>query len=218
MKFITFSLVFLTIIFYSCCKCDCDPQVYQKKLVLQPDSIEGEDATIGNRLDVVNDNFGNSIWLRNSAWTGYNVGSVEQDYRSLLKFTGIDKINLNSKVDSAVITLYSSRDFPFSSGMEGSNASELHLIKEDWEENLVTWNSQPAYSLNFSVIINRNNNFDSISVDVTDLVQELIAYPDEYFGFLIKQIDEDPYSCMIFCSSDFDDASKHPKLEVYYQE
>lgn len=53
-------------------------------------------------------------------------------------------------------------------------------------------------------------------MDVRDLVQDMIDYPNESFGFQLSLKEEQYYRKMIFASSDNNQASLHPKLDICY--
>jgi len=56
---------------------------------------------------------------------------------------------------------------------------------------------------------------DVLNLDVTELVQDMIAAPANSHGFSMRLLVEEPTCGMYFCSSDFDDPNKHPVLRVY---
>jgi hypothetical protein len=51
---------------------------------------------------------------------------------------------------------------------------------------------------------------------VTNLVVDMLASPDESFGFMLQMQVEEYYRKLNFCTSDHEDSSKHPKLEICY--
>jgi len=55
---------------------------------------------------------------------------------------------------------------------------------------------------------------DYTNIDVTDLVSDMIEQGN--FGFIIKLEDESPSHALLFCSSDHQDESKYPQLEICY--
>ena len=99
-------------------------------------------------------------------------------------------------------------------GQAETNTSEVYRVIEPWEEDQVSWVTQPNVDLNGVVEIPQNNNYNLIEVDVTDMVQTMIDNPDNSFGFLLRQKDENPYGSMSFASSDYPDYSRAPELIV----
>jgi hypothetical protein len=53
-------------------------------------------------------------------------------------------------------------------------------------------------------------------MDVTNLIQDVMADPSNSFGFLLKLKNETPYRLLAFASSDHPNESLHPKLEICY--
>ena len=102
--------------------------------------------------------------------------------------------------------------------MVGNNESELLRVLNDWDEYFVTWNTAPATTNQHRVILPTSTTYfqDYLNVDVKDIVQDMVTNPSNSYGFMIKLVNEYYYSCMIFASTDFPNASKHPKLEVCY--
>jgi hypothetical protein len=60
-----------------------------------------------------------------------------------------------------------------------------------------------------------NSNQDYV-LDVTSLLQDIIADPSNSFGFLLKLNTETPYRLLAFASSDHPNSALHPKLEISY--
>jgi hypothetical protein len=94
------SLLFIPLIFVSCCKCDKE----EKTLILQPDSSEGIDAFIVNwsEENYSNRNFGTHVEFQASAWTSQHKPCV---VRGLINFD-LSDISAHSKIKSANLHLY----------------------------------------------------------------------------------------------------------------
>jgi len=54
------------------------------------------------------------------------------------------------------------------------------------------------------------------SETVKDFVQNMIDFPDENYGFMLKLDEEFPYRLVILASSDYSISGLRPKLVVYY--
>ncbi len=185
-------------------------------VIIQPNSSNGIDASISNRTDYMVRNFGNYDLLRNAAGTGYNVGSPNQDWRFLIKFDFDKYVNSSDQISSAYLKFHAVNDGEiWATDQSGSNRSKVYRIIEHWNEDQVTWENRPAVSNQNTVLIPRNNDYDSITVDVTALAKDIVSSKQNY-GFLIKQLVEDPYSTMNFYSSDYHDYQKHPSLILKY--
>jgi len=184
-----------------------------KTVVFQPGPEEGIDAYVASSIRYQDSNFGGYYSLLASGWTDVSHDSPNNNSRILINFEFLKTLS-SSKIESVKLTLYSIDDYEWDNGGQyGENASAIYVVTEEWQENEVTWNTQPAYSTIDSVIIPQNNDYDSVMLDITDLTKEMLQYK---YGFLIKQIDENPYSSMVFSSSDFPTKEKWPKLTIEY--
>ncbi len=98
----------------------------------------------------------------------------------------------------------------------GSNDAVLQRIISPWTED-VAWSNQPTTTSSNEVTLAQDtiSNQDYI-LDVTSLLQDIIADPNNSFGFLLKLNTETPYRLLAFASSDHPNTSLHPKLEITY--
>ena len=188
----------------------------QTTIVLQPEGSEGKDAYIDSRLN--ENNYGNHIDCPAIAWTN---GGVPVDARSLLEFD-LSVIPNGATINSAGLSLYSyvSPGNGSHSTESGSNACVLNRITTPWDENTVTWESQPTSTDQNEVFLAPSTSTiqDYLDIDVTILVQDMIANPNTSYGFLLKLVTEEFYRSMIFASSDNPDSTLHPKLELTFTE
>lgn len=189
----------------------------QTTLIFQPNSDCTKDAFINNSpvwnggpgFDV--NNYGIQPYLRIEAWTANSNGSPEHDSRSLIDFPELHEI-VSCDVLQATLVLYANPNITFANGGQAeTNDVDIFRIIEPWEELEVTWLTQPEYDESLKAEIPQNNDYDSIVVDVTDLVTNMIEIENS-FGFLLKQKNEDPYGSMDFASSQYSDPTKAPKL------
>ena len=194
----------------------------QSTLLLKPGNLNGKDATIcnsptwngGDPLSTVN--FGNQPYLRNISWTANANGSPEHDWWSLLQFEALDTLQ-DINLLSATLVLYELPENPWANGGQfGDNQSELFRITEHWEEQAVTWDTRPLYDNTQSIVIPPDNDYHSISIDVTEWVKDMIAEPANNHGFLVRPSNPDPYRSMSFSSSDHDEADLWPELIIQY--
>jgi hypothetical protein len=182
----------------------------QTTLTLQPDAEAGKDAEVFNRSP--SDPLSTDL-IRGNAWTfagdlGIQRGLFDFDFSS---------IPVGSQVLSAHLSLYSPGS-PNSQSQSGENACYISRIIENWSEASVTWNNQPSVtSLHQKALPTSNGEYqDYVDIDVTQLVSDMVEDPNNSFGFMLRQQVEQPLQRMAFCSSDFADASKHPKLVITY--
>jgi hypothetical protein len=193
-----------------------------KTLVLKPGPSDGKDAMISN-LDA-DKNFGDYKYFE-ATYLSEPVLTVMRSNRSLIWF------NLNALPKSAVIkkvTLQFFYDLPvpfdpvFLTDTDPSTGivrygAVLQQIVEPWEEDKVTWNTQPkTIEANQVFISPFNLNVNFITVDVTSLyvpIQE-IAAPN--YGMFFKLWPTERFPGFRFASSDYPDEKMRPKLTVYY--
>lgn len=100
----------------------------------------------------------------------------------------------------------------------GDNASSLYPITTNWNLSTVAWNNQPFFtSVNSTIIPQSLSNYDDYNaVDVTAAVQSMVSNPSSNFGWMLLMNTQNYYNSMIFCSGDYPDAAKRPKLTITY--
>ncbi len=59
-----------------------------------------------------------------------------------------------------------------------------------------------------------NPNFENI--DVTTLVSDMLSDMDGSHGFAFKMLNETPFRCVLFASSDHEDPALRPRLRLLY--
>jgi len=147
------------------------------------------------------------------------LGGAPSIARSLLEFN-LSNIPQNSTITSAKLSLYWGNNNLNTghSSISYPNVAYLKKIIEPWGENTVTWNNQPNTTNTNMVTLPQSTNptQDYSNIDITTLVQDMVDNPSTSFGFLFKQTAEQYYRAMLFASSDFTDASKHPKITIIY--
>ncbi|MFI5173129.1 MAG: DNRLRE domain-containing protein [Chitinophagales bacterium] len=186
----------------------------QTSLILQPGAEEGKDAWIGNYPSYINENFGDMIEFDAWAWTS---GGVITNIRSLVEFD-LSSIPEGSEIISAQLNLFYNPDTWFGGGVHsGVNNSVISRITEEWEEFEVTWNTRPDITgLNAVSIPATTSGTMDFHINVTAMVQDMVNDPEHSHGFQLRLKTEVAYRSLLFCSSDFPDASNHPKLQVLY--
>ena len=162
-------------------------------------------------------NYGTAPFLNMQAWTNAGGPAIQ---RSLIDFD-LSVISANAIIQSASLFLYVDMNLnTFPGGhqqLSGSNESVIERITSNWNENSVTWNTQPStIALNQTVIPHSIATSQNYIIDVTNLVQDMINDTLNSFGFFIKLINENYYRRMIFASKDNAYREIHPKLQVIY--
>jgi len=190
------------------------------KLVLQPGE-EGIDSWLLDYhpdVDAPNKNYGSSAEFMAMAWTN---GGNNNIVRSLIDFD-LSSIPSNVEILMAELTFYAINNTIHSQGqghsqLTSSNACYLKRITESWDENTVTWNSQPNVSTDNIITLNASeNNMQDYVIDITDYIADKYERPADNYGLMLELINETNYARMIFGSSDNVDETKRPKLEIYY--
>lgn len=179
--------------------------------IYQPSAVAGKDVIIQSFLP--DSNFANIDYLTTLAWT--NAGNFNAA-RTLIEFD-LSNIPVQTNINSATLSLFWTNSGVFT-GQTGENAFSIYKIAESWQESSVTWNNQPATSVenivNISKSVSEQQSY--LNIEVTKLVQSMINNPSDNHGFMLKLDEEFPYKLVIVASSDHPDESKHPKLVVYY--
>ena len=188
----------------------------QTTIILQPNSAQGKDAYIESRLN--NYNFGSHIDFPAISWTN---GGIPVNVRGLVDFD-LSEIPEGVIINSAKLSLYSynSPSNGSHSTLSGSNESVLSRVIDPWYENSVNWNNQPATTTQNQAFLPASTNSiqNYLNINVTNLVQDMVADPDNSYGFQIKLVTEECYRRMVFASSDNIDPRLHPKLVVTFSE
>jgi len=185
-------------------------------IVLQPDSTKGKDASIRSLWPTRN--FDNFVKFYVSAWTH---SGTPMKGRALIDFD-LTQIPSNALITNASLSLYSSGgadlDLGDHSTRSGSNASYIERITSPWEESEVTYDTQPTTTTTNRVSLpaTTSSNQDFLDIDVTALVEDMIADSENSHGFRMRLQTESFYRNLGFYTSDYVDAAKHPKLEITY--
>jgi hypothetical protein len=103
--------------------------------------------------------------------------------------------------------------------MGPNNDAYLERVTSSWNESVVTWNTQPTTTSINRVYLNGTTNptQDYLNIDVTTLIQDIYQAPINY-GFELKMVSETATNILAFCSKDYTNALKHPKLKITYSE
>ena len=180
--------------------------------------IADYDASIGyhDGANTANNNYGtaqqNAAYTIPSAFTsGLNVN------RALLHFD-FSSIPSNAIILDAKLDLFAYGPVGSYPGHSGSaNSSYIERVINNWSENTVTWNNQPATTTSNQVLLNGTTNptLDYLNIDITQITQDIIQAGTNN-GIILKLLAENPTNLLFFCSKDHVDSSKHPKLKISY--
>lgn len=191
-------------------KCDCSLDTIKVAKIFQPDALVGKEAVI--ETIAPDQNFGSEPYLTVFSWT--NSGTFNTA-RALIAFD-LSSIPSQTPIKASKLILYYNA-YQNLTEHTGENAFTIYKIIQPWNENNVTWNNQPAISSSDSITVGKSIAVDQpYAIDVTRLVQGMVNNPASNYGFLLKLNEEFPYRLLIFASSDYSDATKHPKLVISY--
>jgi|LauGreDrversion4_2_1035121.scaffolds.fasta_scaffold78365_2 hypothetical protein len=166
-----------------------------------------------------NQNYANTAFLAAYEIPG-TQGGVNTN-RALIDFD-LSQIPIGSTVLSAKLNLYAYTDFtifPLQDGHYGNNQSILSRITSNWNESVVTWNTQPLFSNVNETTLNQSTSpsQDYLNINVTALVQDMVDNPNSSFGFRLALVNEAVTSSLSFCSSEFPNTAKRPSLAIEYR-
>ncbi len=198
-------------------------------LTLQPGSLDGEDAMIlyyQPDPNYANTNAGQVIDFPALTWT---AGGIPTLRRSLIKFTQLSYIPPTATIVSAKLTLYGVTDASKApdcnqgnstySGGYSTNPSYLYqLNSSSWSENTVTWNTAPGV-LSSPVLISATSQQWNENKTITipnSWVKDWIAGPSSNYGMMLQLQSENPYTSIVFGSSEAESSNKRPKLVIKY--
>lgn len=204
-------------------------------LVFKPNATVGKDAPImkfdndcvatPDTITTAYMNYGEeeTLWMKD--WTWNAIGCSGGTIRSLLCFTELSTIPSNAVIVSATLRLYgvtSDRNTSYSGAPASyyENTVVVQQVTSPWNENTVTWNTQPSTTTANQFIIPQstsqyNWNYTNSSSELVAMVQNMVS--GNNYGFMLRLQTEQHYRNMVFASSDHPDASLHPELEVTYK-
>jgi len=119
---------------------------------------------------------------------------------------------------SAELSLYFYTELDaFFGGHYGDNGGRVSRVTSSWEEEVVTWDSQPSYStenqVSFAGLSGTN---DLVDLDITTLIKDMQNDPANSHGIMFQLLTESQFRALAFVSSDYANATKRPKLVVKY--
>jgi hypothetical protein len=190
----------------------------QTTLTLQPDGSTGQDARLNNLYDYP---MNERAELPASTWKWNAIPGID---RSIIRFD-LSSIDQGAGIDEAMLYLFGSGELPSGphSTLGGANTFNVLRVVSPWNEQSVSWSTQPAVSLLHQVTVYGSASpVQNYAINVTQLVRDMRADPDGGYGFMIKLASElfDPcangigYRRINFASSNHSDPLLRPKLVV----
>ncbi len=190
-------------------------------LKLKPGPEKGIDAMISD-LDP-GTNFGSWKYFE-ATFLSEPVLTVMRNNRSLIRFN-MEELPQGTRIDKVLLTLYIDKPVGWpddSLRMDSSIAwygGVFRKIVEDWKENEVTWNNQPATTDSGQVFVRPRPELSTNmrTYDVTSLFT-LPAYGpvQQDFGLMFQLYPSPQFPGFRFASSDYPEPALRPELKVYY--
>src|SRR5258706_8438501 len=197
---------------------------------IRPDGTNGQDSWV-SKLDNhpadggVNLNGTHELVIARWSFQANNYDSASQ--RTYIRFDSLSKVPATATLQSAVLYLYgesTSVTFPggnsyYSNSSNPENSCVIQKVTGGtWDQSTITWNNAPAATSTGQDTIPASTsmwNYNT-SVDVTNLVKDMIATSASNYGFCIKLKKENIYKAMLFSSSEAADSTLRPKLVLAY--
>jgi hypothetical protein len=210
---LSFLSIVITLVVYSQGSVNADSCI-----VIKPDWESGADAVLHGLSSEFNTNYGTQSQFCANAWT---FGGTSGTVRSVIDFHIQNWVPVGAQITSATLKLYgltvSGYGFGQHSSLSGSNACWLERVTTQWNENTVTWNTQPQTTIQNRVSMSQSTTGNqNYSVNVTQLVIDMLQNSLSSYGFMIKLKNEQHYRRMNFYSSDYVIDSLRPELKICY--
>jgi len=198
-------------------------------LIIQPTITTGQDAEVVYVPGLYDGNgaYGTDSILRVSDWTYLGT---EGWTRSFVKFTALNSLPAGTVITSAKLSLYREDSTTYwnygtdqgnsyypGSPYPLSNPLWLQRATADWDQSTITFNNQPPVTTLDEVAVPATTvhyGSNVIDLDVTQLINDMIATPGTNYGFCIRLQTEGYYREQAFNSSE---SQNGPKLVITYQ-
>ena len=147
----------------------------------------GQDAYLASGTP--SNNYGTHTSLGGNTWTC--VGSLCNS-RALFQFD-MSTIPSGATITNATLKLFADLNWSPSPTTGGpNNAGILSRVQSSWNENSVTWGSQPSVTaINQVIIPGSSSSAQNYTLNVTNLVQDMVTSGN--FGFMLQMQDEVNY-------------------------
>jgi len=145
-------------------------------------TIQYDKPTNSNPLDRANTNYHSDASLIH-----LRVADAPNNYEfaSLMKY----RMDFDDQLQFTKAELQMNAYSQFYRGSSSSNAVNVSLVTENWEESSVTWNTRPAIDSSLTVYIpttttiGYENTHDYDTINMMPFVDHWLANPDDNFGF-----------------------------------
>jgi hypothetical protein len=191
-------------------------------IVLQPGPEKGKDAMISNLEP--DKNFGGHKYFE-ATFLSEPVLTVMRSNRSLI-FFNLDTLPKSAIIKKVILTLSYDLPIPFDSiylvntNPETStnwHGAILQQVVEPWEENKVTWNTQPkTIEANQVYIMPFIRNVNFIDIDITRLIIPVAEIAVPSHGMMLRLWPTERFPGFRFASSDYPEPKMRPRITIYY--
>lgn len=181
-------------------------------VTLKPNSTDGIDAMIvnfdngcipdGETITPGDQNYGSNGEIDYYAWTFSSNGCSNGEARSLIKFQDLALIPSNATVSSVTLKMQGAPQNSINSINVGNNyypespyteqnTGWLKRATSAWDENTVTWNTQPTTTSAGEIEIPVSTSqwnwiWTDNSTELKDMVQYWVNNPSQNFGFALE--------------------------------
>ncbi len=194
-----------------------------KVIMLQPGPEKGKDAMISNLNP--DKNFGAHKYFE-ATFLSEPVLTVMRSNRSLI-FFNLDTIPKSAIIKKVILTLSYDLPIPFdttflinpypATTMTNWYGAVLQQVVEPWEEDKVTWTTQPkTIEANQVYIFPFIKNANFIDVDVTRLFIPVAEIAAPNHGMMFRLWPTEKFPGFRFASSDYAEPRMRPRLAVFY--
>lgn len=178
-----------------------------------------KDAAIGyhDNYNTASNNYYNAVQNAAYALPG-NIGGLNVN-RAVINFD-LSSLPTDIEIISGKLDLYALGPISNLNGHTGSeNQSFIERITSNWEEKSVTWNNQPTTTSENRVSLSNSTSEtqDYLDIDVTNIYKDILS-SNENNGIMLRLQNENIGNGLLFCSSDYENGSKAPKLTLCYKE
>lgn len=146
-----------------------------------------------------------SVYATVGHWDIYN--STNRYYL----YVDLSQLQRKAKVISA--ELYLDRA---SASWDQDGLYQLHRVDGAWDTNLLTWNTQPAYSSEY--VWGAYTQSGIYEFDVSSWVKDAVTKPRDYYGFMLKKPSETGDNSGLFATSEYPQggAETQPYMVIAY--
>jgi len=173
------------------------------QLFLQPNAAVGVDAFVNQNAPTTN--YGSNAMLA--------AGESSGSYAGIFIKFDVSSIPSSANITDARIQLYF-----YTSPTNPTNLLNLstRLVTSDWSESIVTWNTKPSYSSQYSDKATLTDGYGWVTWDFAEGVQRWVNGSNTNYGIAIVPDIASANTDKRFYSSDHTNSSLRPILDINY--